>query len=394
VIQTMPRFDSPSRHSQVRRRARLHAGKRCCAWLALCSAFGSASSAAARDPERGAALNWVRLPGAETCIAAGELAERVERRLERSLFVVDSLAVLSVDGAVQPAGPGFAARLALSDRAGHVLGERVIQSPQADCRTLDEAVVLVIALTLSPRHGLLPNAGIALDAATERMLHELFQDEPAELDSAELTTYSVAHEPRELEPPTTVRKELPVTSRSAAARGRLAIQASAAGVLALGQLPSPAPGIEVALTFIPSGFWPLRLAASYLSEQTQRAATLKSGEARFGLNQATLGACPWHTDGVRLRLQVCAGLALGLVHVAARGFATGSPPRSDVLFDGQAQFDLQLRAGGALLLLGAALAVPFIQRSYTYQDLDGGQEQLFRTPQLSARLGAGLGVVF
>jgi hypothetical protein len=167
------------------------------------------------------------------------------------------------------------------------------------------------------------------------------------------------------------------------------------GILALGQLPGLAPGIEFALTLVPTEFWAVRLTAAYLPEQTRRAGSLSSGATSFDSSQFAVGLCPWHTDEAGLRMQLCAGLGLRLLRVVARGYAEDSGRRLDPIPDGQAQFDLQLKFWGRVLLqLGAGLAVPFIQYSYAYQGLDGQPKPLFRVPQASARLGIGLGVGF
>jgi hypothetical protein len=362
--------------------------------LAVAGLFLGAGSV--RASERGAALNWVRLSGAGACIGAVELAERVEQRLERSVFVVDSAALLSVDGSVQPLASGFAVRLALSDRAGQVLGERALQSADADCRKLDEAIVLVIALTLSPGQALFPDGGIALNATTERLLHELFQHEPTELNPNELQASVGSEASAAMIPaPPTAAHPAPRRGRPATEPRHMAVNASVAAILGLGLLPGAAPGIELALTLVPVDSWAWRLAAAYLPEQTRRAVTLSSGATGFDLSQAAVGVCPWQTDDGRLRMQLCTGLGLSLLRVVASGYAEGSGRRVDPILDGQAQFDLQLRFWGpALLQLGAGLAVPFIQHSYAYQGLDAQPKPLFRTSPASGRVGIGLGVGF
>ena len=377
-------------------RARLHVRLVSTLFIRLTAAALLLGAAEVRASERSAALNWVRLSGAEACIGAAELAERVEQRLERSVFVVDSAARLSVDGAVQPSVTGFTVQLALSDRAGRVLGRRAIQSSAADCRQLDEAIVLVIALTLSPDRGLFPKGGIVLDGTTERLLQELFRDEPAELHVDELQARP-ASEPTALGPvpPIVTRAARDHAPQPVAGAARTQVNASIAGVVALGQLPGLAPGIEFALTVVPVDFWALQLTAAYLPKQTRRAVALSSGATSFDSSQAAVALCPWRTDQALLRMQLCAGLGLSLLRVVARGYAEDSGRRLDPIPSGQAQFDLQLKLWGrALLQLGAGLAVPFIQYSYAYQDLDGQPKPLFRVAQASARLGIGLGVEF
>ena len=77
-----------------------------CAWVALLGLVLVGSAQAQGGARRGPALNWVRLPGAESCIAASELALRVEERLERRVFVLAPDAELAFDGYVQPRAAG------------------------------------------------------------------------------------------------------------------------------------------------------------------------------------------------------------------------------------------------------------------------------------------------
>ena len=64
----------------------------------------AAARAHALDPAA-PGLNWVRLPGAESCIAAQALAARIEERVGRVLFVTIAEAGLSVDGSVRRGTP-------------------------------------------------------------------------------------------------------------------------------------------------------------------------------------------------------------------------------------------------------------------------------------------------
>jgi hypothetical protein len=336
-------------------------------------------------------------------MTASELAERVEQRLERPVFVLDGSSLLSVDGSVQPSTSGFTVRLALSDRSGRVLGERVIESVDPDCRKLDEAVVLVIAVTLFPRRLLAAGSGMALDTGTERLLEELFQNEPAELDATELQPPRAAEPdavPAASEVPEVMALaadsvgSIPDAARQPGQRSRQLFRVSASGVVTAGYLPTLAPGIEVAVTLAPEGFWPVRLAAAYFPEQERRATALSSGTTSFALSQASLTACPWQT-GAELRLQLCTGLAFGLLRAVSTGYARGSFHQSDPMVDGYAQLDLHWRVlHHGLLQLGAGLTLPLIQHSYAYQGLDAQPLQLFRTAQLTGRIGLGLGVGF
>ena len=140
----------------------------------LVAAFGFVARANAQDAAAAPALNWVRVGTADGCIAASELADRVEQRVGRVLFVPATQALLSVDGYVSEPEPGrFLAVLAVTQPDGEVIGRRELEVRSDNCRALDEAIILVVAVTLYP-NSQLPGRAIPLDATTQEALHQLF----------------------------------------------------------------------------------------------------------------------------------------------------------------------------------------------------------------------------
>lgn len=144
----------------------LRAWARCCLVLGLC---GVPTLVAARAPIL-PGLSWVRLEGAETCISTIALAQRIEDKLGRPVFVPTSAAELTIEGHVAPRpGGGFVSQLSVVAPDGRVLGTRQLESPGVDCAELDDALILVIAVTLVPDNGaagvsmLSPQAQAALD---------------------------------------------------------------------------------------------------------------------------------------------------------------------------------------------------------------------------------------
>src|SRR5690349_8115883 len=127
------------------RRSTLRAGL---LWLVgITCAFGATNVRA----QAGLGFNWVRLPGAESCIGAGELMQRLEARAGRIMFVRAGEATLSLDGYVQPvAGPphGWAVTLEVSDAQGKVLGHRDLGVLEGeDCSVVAQAAELIFDLT-------------------------------------------------------------------------------------------------------------------------------------------------------------------------------------------------------------------------------------------------------
>src|SRR5689334_7531634 len=83
------------RSAYSRRHAMAVAGRRS-AWGLFLTLAMSAWCAAPAYAQRTSSLSWVRLPGAETCIPTQTLAERVEQRVGRQVFVSASQADLSL----------------------------------------------------------------------------------------------------------------------------------------------------------------------------------------------------------------------------------------------------------------------------------------------------------
>ena len=144
----------------------------------LLSAFGADPAAGQAAAQRGPALNWVRSPGAESCIGPVDLAARVEQRLGRNVFVPSGDALVVIEGFVSPQPRGFSVMLRVSSPDGEMTA-RVITLEQPDCRKLDELAALVIAVTIHGQGG--ANA-IALPSEVTAELDALFVGEPSELD--------------------------------------------------------------------------------------------------------------------------------------------------------------------------------------------------------------------
>src|SRR5690349_8998115 len=90
-----------------------------------CTPFASAAQAATPAAP---GLNWLRLEGADGCISAAQLAQAVEARVGRVLFVPASSAALFVDGSVRLREPEhWQVELGISDADGRVLGRRSLE---------------------------------------------------------------------------------------------------------------------------------------------------------------------------------------------------------------------------------------------------------------------------
>lgn len=106
--------------------------------------------AASGARERSSSLSWVRMPGAEGCIASASLARAVETQLSRSVFVSAAEGELAVEGRAERRDDGWRAVVQASDRNGEILGERTLESNAATCEELGEMVTVAVALMIDP----------------------------------------------------------------------------------------------------------------------------------------------------------------------------------------------------------------------------------------------------
>ncbi len=120
-------------------------------------AFGATRAARADDAAAGArtsSLSWVRLPGAEGCVATQALARAVEERLGRDTFVSAAQADVSVEGRVAPKpGGGWHAVVTVRDGKGAPLGTREVSRDGPTCDALTAPLALVVAVMIDPDAG-------------------------------------------------------------------------------------------------------------------------------------------------------------------------------------------------------------------------------------------------
>jgi len=357
-----------------------------CAALVL---LAQGSSAGAQSQPRGPALNWVRLPGAESCIAPVELAERVEQRLERRVFVRTPDAIVIVEGQVAPAASGgFAAVVRVSDTQGNVYGARELALPDADCRRLDDVLALVIAVTIRGRGS---SSGIALPPSIQAELDALFGDESSEFDPATLA-------PR-VEPPVKsgavpigdpirdgAEPPRPAPPARTPDRGlQLGLGVGFAGVSGLqpdGTI-GPAAHLRVGLPRIGSAV----LSAAFGFAQEHTASDPMRGDGTLTLQPLlfALALCGPDLNALSSSIALCAHVAAGLLHAEAHGFIDSrSITESWLELGPEASARVPVFAPVYLRLL-LRMPVRLAPPAVAYRRLDGSTQQAHRV----ARVGVG-----
>ncbi|MBL8679873.1 MAG: hypothetical protein JNK05_11940 [Myxococcales bacterium] len=106
-----------------------------------------AQSAQDAVPASSVALNWVRMPGAESCSAPQTLARMVSARVGGAVFVAVNEADWAIEGRIERRGRAWVATLSAARMPGEV-GTRVIERVAPDCAAIDEQIITVIALLL------------------------------------------------------------------------------------------------------------------------------------------------------------------------------------------------------------------------------------------------------
>jgi hypothetical protein len=304
------------------------------AWLTGTLVLASGRPSRGDDKNPTVSLGLTRGAGAEACITAHELAQRVEARLGHATFVSAAQADLFVDARVARAGGGWSATVAASRANGAHMGVRKLASASRDCHSLDEELVLVVALVIDP----LATSSPPVPA-------------PAHRD----VIYVPMHVP--------------------GASPRWSFGARVATTLLGGVLPSVAPGLEASGAVTPPGAWPIELGAIV----TRRARAEEDGhgvDARLAI--ATLAVCPELLERERFRLQLCGGGAAGVLFVRSHGLGSdgGDDHPAGLLF-GRVRGSVRV-TGGIHAALDLGMTVPLARRTMYYTALDPDTLQVKR----------------
>ncbi len=312
--------------------------------LVLVATVGGAG--AARAQARTSSLSWVRLDGAEGCLAGPALARAVEARLGRAVFVPTSSAEVAVEGRAErvldDAAPRWRAVLRMTDPAGEVVGERVLESRAAACDELGRVATIAIALMIDP-----------VTAA------------PPEPLPAPVPVPALVVAPAPVPAPTPVvapsPRPAPTPSRPAPRARAWRVEVDASLVGGLGLVPGVGLGGLGALVVEPPGFVPLVVEGSLVPFARAEAAGVRADFLR-----ATGGVllCPLALRGARLALRGCVGVDVGALFVLDASPALRATER--VLVEGQLALAAQWRVLGPLWLrAGLHLLVPFRAVSFT-----------------------------
>jgi hypothetical protein len=319
-------------------------------------------------PSAGPSFSWVRLPGAESCIAQADLAARIEARMRRAVFVRPADALLLVEGRIGPVTDGgFEAVIAVGDPAGQLFGERVLPLASSDCRALDDMVALVIAVTLRGSA-----TGIPLPKEISAQLEALFGDEPTTLDPSTLPE----REPQPPNPETIDQPvRVPVQNAGPSATPTWTFGLDAGMAVATGLQPdgtlAPAARLRVAwrdLVVVTAG------AGLGLTQQESLTDPSNDEGATLELRvwYATLSACAVAARPFGGALELCARVALGQLRGKATGFERDYEAVAQLWSELGPEVNVRAPLTGPLYArVGVGLPVRLSRPAFSYRSSEG-----------------------
>ncbi|WP_437606211.1 hypothetical protein WMF20_35145 [Sorangium sp. So ce834] len=342
--------------------------------LALVAAalVAAARPARASSGEQTASLSWVRLAGAEACVAARALARAVEARLGRAALVSAARADLTIEGRVEPGGSGgWRAVIAVADADGALLGTREIATASPRCGAIDDELALAIALMIDPSASLSPSAPPPPAAPAQP---------PAQPPA-----------PAPSQPQVVVQRILiPVPPPTPPPPAPWRVEVGAGPLFGLGLLPSPGAAAAIRARLTPPRFWSFEVGGAvwFPNEATTGAST-----TRFSWGEGFVSACPVSL-GSATRLSACAGARLGALRVGGLGFGVD---RADQRLTAGGALDVRLtrRLVGPLTAGGGlGLIVPLVRDTFYYIDAQGRDREIFQMAPLAGTADVLLGVDF
>lgn len=317
-------------------------------WVAFATCYSS-SLVRAQAVERNvtgttACLRWVAQQKSG-CPTTEEVAASVESVLDRQVFVAADCDI-RVQGSMAPSPKGgWLARLSFADRSGRSLGTRHLEGVAKDCASMRGPTSLVIALMVE---------------ATESTVAIVESTPPAPASTT----------------------PIPPPARRTEERAYADLRA------AYGLLPGISLGASMGLDATLAGVIPGRFEASlWLPKSSQ-----PGPGGRFWAWHTGVALCPNLNNSERLRVALCGGAQLGLIH--ARGVnledaQSTHRPYGQV----EARMILSIPLGGSLALSPhLAFAVPFLRPRFVYLDATDSSLEVHRPS--SAVLMAGVGLIW
>ncbi len=343
--------------------------------LAIAAAIALASSETHAADAKTSSLSWLRMPGADACVATQPLARAVEERLGRAVFVSAAQADVSVEGRIdkRPRG-GWHAVITLRDSGGTTLGTRELERPDVSCDAMTEPLALVIAVMIDPDAALRPKPSPDPPPPTSKDAKE----PPVVPDAQPEAAAARAASPAADRP-----------APAAGARDPWRFEGHVDATVNHGLAPSLAPGAGVeAILYppkLPVGF------RAYTTLFLPTTAEKDGARASFDMLYAGGSICP--TLRGRVNVLGCLGAHLGMLRPRAE--SSGREIREDVLVLWTAMAELRVHVPVAApfgVAAGVGAGLPILRPELTYRRADGSGLGILHRPEayvLTADVGLG-----
>lgn len=329
-------------------------------WVLLC---GSAQAVETKSNEK-VSLNWVRATDASQCVTARLLANAVESRLGKPVFVSSAEANIAVEASIEQVRNihidevRYRAMIRLIDKDGAVRGERTLVSKTSNCRDMDQELSLIMALMIDPQ------AVQKTDDA--RAVQPLPPKPPAAQQPPSAS--SVDASPRDDVTPNTW-------------------MARVGPVLAIGFQPSPGVGGRVGIGVKPKSFVPVWLDGFFVMDASSNSSA--SGRLTVRPWWVQLSLCPLSIKNGNMQFQILAGGWTGRIIAQGEGFSLQSNASSSwtggVLAG--AHVDWLFSRHVSLFVEGTGY-VPFVGLAW-YSQTGTTQTELFHTSPVTGSFSAG-----
>ncbi|MBX3193414.1 MAG: hypothetical protein KF819_40910 [Labilithrix sp.] len=337
------------------------------AFLASAVAVASLMLAPARAEAgegRTSSLSWLRMPGADACIATQALARAVEERLGRRVFVSAAQADVSVEGHIEKKSPaGWHAVLTIRDGQGALLGTRDLDRPEASCEAMNEPLALVIAVMIDPEAAQRPAA----------------PPPPPPPPAPEA-------------PPAPPPPSIPEGGGEPKPREPWRFEGQGVFTLAGGLAPVVAPGLGVDAIIVPPGF-PVGL-RGYGSIFLPTNTTRDGAAASFDLLYVGSAICPFIRGDLGTAM-ICIGGQLGVIRSDPTTPSRGIDDKTLPLWNGVTELRVSVPILAPVsLTAGVGGVLPIVRPTFRYTASNGQRENLHKVSVFGFTAAVGAGFFF
>jgi hypothetical protein len=303
-----------------------------------------------------ARLEWTRAADADECIDGRALAEAVDRRWGRRVFVADATANVLVRGSVGRIRGSWVVHLELERADGAKLGSRDIVTRAPECSALDDSIALALGLML---------------------------------DLTEQTPASQAPEAARTAPPPTTPITIPPETLAPRVPWRL--EATLGGESAVGLLPGLAIGGRLAVAIEPPRLWRIEAGGTVWQERDAEAA---AGGASVSMWTLDLAICPLSFEREALAAWACIAQRAGTVRAEGVGFDRNAAQKDTFLAAETRLGATWTFASPFIVHVAFGLQAPLVRLSFVYRDAQGDIGSVYGMSPVAGTLGVGIGARF